>query len=54
MPRALVEKLSVGNIKALRLVDNYVCLNDFPLHKLLDGVRGYYLSGDSYDLCDIL
>ena len=54
MPRVLVEKLSVSNIKALRLLGNYVCLNDFPIHKLLDNVRGYYLDGDSYNLCDIL
>lgn len=54
MPRVLVEKLSIGNLKSLKLVGNYVCLNDFPIHKLLDGVRGYYLSGDSYNLCDIL
>ena len=54
MPRVLVEKLTISNIKALRLAGNYVCLNDFPIHKLLDGVRGYYLSGDSYNLCDIL
>jgi hypothetical protein len=54
MPRVLVEKLSVSNIKALRLVGKYVCLGDFPLHKLLDDARGYYLDGDSYNLCDIL
>jgi len=54
MPRVLVEKLTNSNLKALKLVKNYVCLNDFPIHKLLDGVRGFYLSGDSYNLCDIL
>lgn len=54
MPRALVEKLPISNIKALRLVGNYVCLGDFPIHKLLDNVRGYYLDGDSYNLCGIL